>query len=878
VPSVFEYREQETVGIRLSAVAAEYPDRLAVRADGHSVDYAIFDGMAHNIAALVAEHTAPGDRVILYMNQGVLLLAAIFGVLRAGRVYVPLDPAYPAARNGLIAESAEAGLVLTDTANASSASQLDARAHTLLNLETRQLSGDVEAVHFLVTPDSPACLLYTSGSTGQPKGVIHTHRSILHEAFRRGQLLGIKPEDRCTLLYSCSAMGALMGIFSTLLHGAALLPASFQSMSIATMVSWLRDERITVYHSVPTVLRALCAAFAEEMTFPAMRLVALGGEPVLRSDIERVFRWFPDGCRAVCAIGMSEVGTLCGWTLDRDTDYEGDRVPCGFPLPGIGLAVIREDGCAAAPGEVGELQITSPYLFSGYWLNDAATDAAISIDAGDDHTRVFQTGDLVSMDDQGLVRFHARRDTQLSVRGFRVEAGEVESALMRHPDVAAAAVAVLYPEPEVSLLAAFVVLRAGVCEGTHLRRHLTEMLPMHMVPSHYRILEALPQTPNGKLDRRALHDIEAHPVAQDCEMRAPGTPVEMALHALFLKQLPGTDVGVFTNFFDAGGTSLSAIQLLSEVETRYGRRVPLISFFADPTIAGVVAALSVETEACAAAIVPIRELGSRPPLFFMLGGELYRPLVRRLDAAIPAHTVMLEWESAILLDDGRAQNEMTLDDLAQLQTDAILGTQPEGPYYLAGSSFGGKLAYVVAQNLRARGKVVAFLGLFDPSLIYPEQHFSAGWVWHQIALFFRLGARHALHRIYRSAWPRLRRRAAGWRVGNTPSDTGNPVADLRLMEKRRIEIYYRLSRNHTWTSYDGGAVLYRARDSTHALIRHIDPTQGWGALVKGGLTMEDVPGDHTGILDEPNVAVLAQKMNAHLAATYSVSTESRCAI
>jgi len=871
---VYSFSEDESIGQRVETVARDFPMNLAVRAHGVSINYRDFNGVANAIARIVAANTKAGDRVVLYMDQGTRLLAAIVGVLKAGRVYVPLDPAYPSARNALIASNADTALILTDSPCESKAAETAAGTCPIVNLDRERLDPATENIDYNVSAAAAACLIYTSGSTGRPKGVIHTHQSLLHIARRRQQVQEITPADRLTLLYSSSVMGAVYGTFVALTSGASLFPNSLREMSIPALVQWLRDERITVYHSVPTVFRAICGQFGEGTAFPDIRLVIFGGERTLRSDLDRVFRWFRPDCRAFCGLGMSEAGTVRAWLLDRDVLFEGESVPSGYSVEGVETAIVREDGTPAAPDEIGEVTVQSRYLFSGYWRDEEATAKVLSESPNVPGLWTYRTGDLGRIAPDGQLYFCGRRDGQLSIRGFRVETGEIESILMRHPSVRDAAVTILQPESEAPLLAAFYVARDENINDLRVHRHIASHLPRHMVPSRFRKLDALPTTPNGKIDRRALEQLEAFPAAAETEFQAPETPLEIALHGLFSSALPGATLGVHTSFFEAGGTSLAAIQLLLEIERTQGKRVRLTGFFAQPTIAGVVTALATDEGACAVVVLPLRASGTKPPLYFMLGGDIYRPLVERLDPDIPAYTVMLEWESDILLggkEQAIARETMTLTKLAHLQAEAVSAFQPTGPLYLAGLSFGGKMAFEVARELRARGREIHFLALFDPSLLFPSRRYNVAWLRHQVGLFYRMGLRRSLQRIHRSVWPRVRRKLAPLRMrAMSPSDLSE-TPDLRMLERARLKVYFDLSRRHEWNPYEGSAVLYRARDSTHALIRGIDPTQGWGTLVKGGLTIEDIPGDHTGILEEPNVAELAEKMNTHLIEAFGIA-------
>ncbi|MBI2423398.1 MAG: AMP-binding protein [Candidatus Hydrogenedentes bacterium] len=871
-PEQLGFEASETLPARFQAVAALHPQRLAVRGKSASFSYAECNAYANGIAALIQDSGAHGGRVILYMGHDARLIAAMLGVLKSGNAFVPVDPAFPIARNTLICTDADAALILTENAHAREAHAFAAGRLTVVNLDESEVPLDRPNVDRTPDANAAACLLYTSGSTGKPKGVVHTHQSVLHIAHRRRCLHGLACEDRVTLLHSCSVMGALQGIFTTLSTGAALLMNSLRDAPLAALLRWLNEESVTVYYSVPAVFRALVSQFHPGDSFPTVRLVIFSGERTLRADLENVWHWFPPTCRVAVGLSTTETGPVCGWLLDRHSVFEGNVVPSGPLIPGMEVSVKAEDGTPAPVGAAGEVLVQSRYLFQGYWRQPEQTGAVLAASLSDPQSRIYRTGDIGVMSPTGALLLTGRKDTQLSIRGYRVETGEIESILLQHPGLAQAAVAVQDAGGGESVLAAFLVPQENASLSLPaIRSYLLERLPAHMVPARYAILDALPMTPNQKIDRRHLNGMEAAPLFDRDAGQSPRDDLEAGIAALFAEALGLPALGIDTDFLSAGGSSLMAIRLLAKIEADFGRPVPLSVFYRTPTVAGVAKAIRHEFAAgCFAAVVPLRSAGNRPALFFVLGGGIYRSLVEHLDAGMPVYTVMLEWERNVLLDSQNgwaAGAQPSLDDLASVEAEAILAFQPEGPYCLAGSSFGGKLAFQVAQQLRSRGKMVAFLAMFDSSLVVKPHAWTAPWLKHQLHLLKKYGLRASIARIDASIRPRLRRwwSELKWRSSVDPHASTGILPEDAILQQRRIAIYHELEKHHQWSQYDGYTVLFWGADSVHSLARFIDPSMGWRRYIGHGLSLEAVSGDHLGMLCEPHVRILAEKMNRHLA-------------
>jgi acyl-coenzyme A synthetase/AMP-(fatty) acid ligase/acyl carrier protein len=429
-----------------------------------------------------------------------------------------------------------------------------------------------------------ACVLYTSGSTGAPKGVMLGEDMILERVVRANRF-GVGPGDRL------SALGAGgMNLFRALLTGAALVSLDVRAAGVDALPAWLRDERITLYHSVPTLFRHLAAVLGPDDRFPDLRVVNLTGEALLDQDVEAFRRRFSPECVLVHGLGTTEAGTFHELRIDRDTRVTGRVVPVGFSVEGTAVALLDPDGRRAEPGAIGEIAVRGPHLAIGYRGRPDLTAERFVPDPAGDGARVYRTGDLGRWLPDGSLAHLGRNDEQIKVRGHRVEPGEVESNALQHAAVRQAAV-IGRPAPEGTRLIAYVVTMDGAAlSSRELRSFLRERLPEPMVPSVVVTLPALPLTPNGKVDRRALPEpVETGAAAGG--FVPPRGPLETGVAGIWQEVFSVEAVGAHDDFFAMGGNSLQATRVASRLQEVLGVIVPPGLLFDHPTVAELAAAL-----------------------------------------------------------------------------------------------------------------------------------------------------------------------------------------------------------------------------------------------------------------------------------------------
>jgi len=586
----FEKEETEqSIPQRFEQQVSRYPDRLAVRTRNHQLSYAALNKVANRVArALLTQRGEGAESIALLLEHNAAMIAAILGVLKAGKVYVPLDPSFPYARNKFILEDSQANLLVTNNENRSLAESLGESRLSLVSIDEIDATLSDENVNLSIAADNLANIIYTSGSTGQPKGVVQNHRNLLNVAMRYTNGLRISAEDRLTLLQSYSVAGSVSNMLGALLNGASLFPYNVKEEGLIELADLLIEEGITVYHSVPTVFRQFANTLTGREEFPELRLIRLGGEPVSAEDVQLYKRYFPSDSIFINSYGSSEVASVLRYCVDKDTEISDAVVPVGYPLGDVEILLLDDEGAAVGFDQVGEISIKSRYTSPGYWRRPDLTRAAVITDPQDEGVQIYRTGDLGYLQPDGCLVVTGRNDFRVKIRGFRIEVAEIELALRGLAKVKEAAVVAHEDQHGEKQLVAYVVPEPEQASAiSELRGYLKDKLPDYMVPSAFVVLETLPLTPNGKLDRLALPAPSLTRPELDTNFVAPRTPVEERLVEIWEEVLGLERVGVHDDFFELGGHSLLATRVVSRVRGGLRAELPLRYLFETPTVAGL---------------------------------------------------------------------------------------------------------------------------------------------------------------------------------------------------------------------------------------------------------------------------------------------------
>lgn len=568
---------------------ASTPDELAFRHGNLSLSYAEFDGAANRVAhAILETGSAPGERVALLARAPVNQAVAQIAILKAGLVCVPLDPGLPAQRLERVLADCGVTLTLIDHESRASASPFPERCGRLLRVDGLPPGLPDHPPPSVMSPGALAYLLYTSGSTGQPKGVMQTHQNLLHVASLYRTDLGVVPQDRLTNPSSLVYTATIWGLLAALTSGAAYVVT--EASSARRLVEAMARERVTVLQAIVSLLRQILNDLGEAPNLPLLRLVYTGGETLHRADVAKFTQVFGRRCRLMVDLGSTEASVITHlaadqWARDPLPGVATNLLPCGRPVRSVDVTLVDGQGNPVDAGEIGEIVVRSPFLSPGYWNQPVLTARQFRPDPVDENQVAFFTGDLGRWLEDGTLLHLGRADDQIKVRAHKVHLAEVEAAVREIPEVRAAAVIALEDARAIARVAAYVVLDpAADLSAQEVRRRLAASLPGYMVPSTIDFLECLPTVDNGKLDRAALK-ARARPVeTARTEPQFEANTVTQALAALWAEVLGATPSNGTDDFFELGGDSLRMMRLIAQVEARWGVSVGIQSLFEHSTL------------------------------------------------------------------------------------------------------------------------------------------------------------------------------------------------------------------------------------------------------------------------------------------------------
>lgn len=587
-----------TLNTLFQAMVKAHPDRPAVAIDDRCLDYASLDRKAARLAwALAAKgNIARGDRVGLLLDRDENWVIAFLACLRLGAAAIPLDPGYPLARLTFMLEDANCAAIL---ARAAHHSLMPKTAGRVLDIETLLASPVLEKAPFpVVCPDDIAYVIYTSGSTGQPKGVPISHGGAVNLTETMGAGLGIRPEHRILQFASISFDGAIWEVLMALMHGSCMVIAPPECiLDPRDFTSTLKKQRVSIAVLPPTYLAQL-----NTDDLSSLEILITAGEPPDPDLARRMAK----SLRYVNAYGPTEASVCATWhEVDPQRD-QGDRIPIGRALPNTEALVLDRHGELAPVGVLGEIHIGGPGLTQGYLGRPDQTRAAFIPHPFAPGQRLYRSGDLGLVRPDGAIVFHGRRDDQVKIRGHRVEPDEIRQFLKRLPGVTEAVVTARKLPAGGTDLVAYVVPTGALLADT-LRQAVEANLPSYLWPGAWVLLDALPLLPNGKINKAALPD----PTTIHNASAAASQDLETQLARLWEEVLGHNSLGRTNHFFEVGGDSIKAIQLVNRLRLQ-GWSIEVREFLRHPTIADLATLLGVKAQAPAPTVASAPTLTPAP--------------------------------------------------------------------------------------------------------------------------------------------------------------------------------------------------------------------------------------------------------------------------
>ncbi|MCA1567661.1 MAG: amino acid adenylation domain-containing protein [Acidobacteria bacterium] len=854
------------------AQAKRAPHNVAIISDERQLAYAELNARANGLAHhLRAEGVRPESLVGVFLERSVELVTALLGILKAGAVYVPLDPAYPPERLAHMLDDLTPTTIITSR---SLRSALPVRNHAsnllCLDEENEIAARQVKdaAPHIELRAENLAYVIYTSGSTGRPKGVCVSHGAASNHFATARKEYGIDEGDRALQFASPNFDVSLEQMLVPLTSGAAIVLTDTRALTKSNFWNTVRRFGVTMLNLPPAYWSQIVpdsdpdvdAELAQQL-----KLVLIGGD-TMPPETLRLWQQSPLGAvRLLNGYGPTETtitATLFEIPPDFDEQSPLRRVSIGRPLINRTAYILDKRGAPVPVGVHGELHLGGASLARGYLhLPHLTAERFVPDPFGRmPGARLYKTGDVVRFQPDGNIEFLGRTDQQVKIRGYRIETEEIEWTLKEHPTVRETIVIAREDKRGDKELVAYIVAHEPV-PSAGLRNFMKGKLPEYMIPTAFVFLESLPLTPNGKLNRRALPAPSRLRAESKNDFVAPRDILELQLCRIWEELLGVEPVDVRDDFFELGGHSLLAVRLMARVEQVAGRTIPLSTLFTAPTVEALAGALrAMEKHPARSSLVAIQPHGALQPLFCVhaAGGNVfsYVQLAQRLGREQPFYGLVARGV------DGEQEPLTHVEEMAAAYVDAVRAVQPHGPYLLGGWSLGGVIAFEMTRQFQAHGETVNQLVLFDsvaPDVVKRHEEDSGLELLANFATHLGL----MLNEVAPPPdnFPQLEQAKQLAYVLEQLKHANRLPLDFDDERFRRLLHVYvnnvRAVRSYRPTPLPIPTALLCSEQTATDEIAADDPTLGWRRLTTERLTLNVVAGDHFTMLREPHVSLLA---------------------
>jgi amino acid adenylation domain-containing protein len=856
-----EYPQDRCLHQLVEAQAKKTPEAIAVIFREQKLTYRELNARADQLARYLQKFgVKPEVKVGICVERSLELVIAILGVLKAGGAYVPLDPNYPRDRLAEMLSDSQALVLLTEE-NLGLA-LLENRTKVIYLDNQREIIAQEQEGYLRtgVIPSNLAYVIYTSGSTGKPKGVQIEHKNVVNLLTSMIREPGITKEDLLLSVTTICFDISVLEIFLPLIVGARLILVSREVAADGIKLKQaIEHYGATMMQATPVTWQLLLAAGGT--TQNRLKMLS-GGEPLPRKLADRLLK---QAASLWNVYGPTET-TI--WSSIERVEEGDNPISIGKPIANTQFYILDARLQPVPVGVPGDLYIGGDGVSRGYLNRPELTQEKFISHpfSPESEARIYKTGDLARYLPDGRIVCLGRGDYQVKIRGFRIELGEIEANLAQHPSVERTTVIVREEglgEPKI--VAYLVAASHSTPTAWELRQFLQNKLPQYMLPSAFVVLESLPLTANGKINRSGLPTPQDKDFSRDREYIPPRTSTEVILTKIFNNIFQLEQIGIHDNFFELGGHSLLALKLFSEIEKQLGKTLPLATLFQAPTIEQLASLLQQESlEIAYPSLVPIQPKGSRSPLFLVhaLGTSVifYQELANYLDSQQPVYALQPRGLNG-------DQPLKKVEDMARHYIQEIQKVQPQGPYCLGGYSFGGKVAFEMAQQLQKQGQQIDKLILID---CFGSNYCQRLPFAKRILLHVRnlVEGKHHYGITKLISWIRYMGQEFQYVIQRIKirllQAWGLPLSltlQNRLIEDRNE----RASQQYQPKLYRGKITLLRAMDWLGGIGYDIDRYLGWGCVAEEGVEVYEVLGNHLSLFETENLPDLAKKLNTCLA-------------
>lgn len=862
------YPSDKTIADLFEEQVLKTPDNVALIRNELTITYRQLNESANKLARyLLKQGVKEGSNVGLLVSRGFNMIIGMYGILKAGGAYIPIDPEYPVERQKYILSQSSASHLIADD-----------------DYPVRDLIPDVKFINFNtsdftnfnntnlkhhINSHQLAYTIYTSGSTGVPKGVMIEHHSAVNLILWVNNRFNISQHDRVLFITSMCFDLSVYDVFGLLSAGGSVVIANQQEViNVEKLKNLLHHYKITFWDSVPTTMNYLVRELKiskDAYILESLRLVFLSGDWIPVQLPVEIKKYFPNA--NVISLGGATEGTIwSNYFPINQVKPNWISIPYGKPITNNFFYVLNEQLQPVPPGVEGELHIGGVGVARGYANDKKKTDYSFISDPfnHDADGRMYRTGDLGRMLPDGNLEFLGRRDSQVKIRGYRVELGEIENVLNTSELVSQAVVISKGDNEGNKKLIAFFVANSDPFNKTSILAYLKSKLPEYMIPAVLVELKQLPLTSNGKIDKKALLDMDVSGLTNNL-YTAPLNDRQLKLAQIWQEILGVDKIGIHDNFFELGGHSLMAVRMITKLETEIGIRLPLSILFKYPTIHSLLSSLeenNPELQSSWKSLVPIKASGHKMPVYIIHGSGLnvlnFRDIAMHVDPEQPVFGLQAK---------GLNGMEDPLDDMKEIAKSyikEILEHNPDGPYAIAGYSFGGYVAVEMRNQLELLGKKVKMLAIFDTNAVETVIHQK----WH-ISLLFKLKKQIPKFLwILKSLYTRpaatinyqtflllkFAKTSAKTFIRSDKANSSTFYSQLEKINKKQWDAF----QNYSLNPFNDIVFLFRAKYRIYYVndFKYL----GWQKYAQKGVKVYEVPGDHRTMLLPPNAKEFARAL------------------
>jgi amino acid adenylation domain-containing protein len=850
------------------------PNAIALVEESEQITYEQLNRRANQLAHYLQKLGVTTETLVaICLERSLDLVVGVLAILKAGGAYIPLDPHYPGNRLAFMLADSQASVLITKQRLLEKLPKSSAKT-VCLDIDIDNIAQESqENPYSSANAENLAYILYTSGSTGTPKGVEGTHRGTVNGLNWFWESYPPTADEICCHKTAISFGDSIWEIFGPLLQG---LPAVIISDSIVKdtrlFLETLAHYQVTRIILVPSLLRVILDTYSHlAKNLCHLKIWMTSGEP-LSIDLTQTFYEVLPSAKLLNFYGLSEVSANA---ICYDTSLlpeTATSIFIGRPINNTQVYVLDRHLQPIPPGVWGELYISGVPIARSYLHSPELNQERFINHPFIPGVKLFKTGDIARYRNDRNLEYLGRRDHQVKIRGFRIELGEIEAVLARHPAVKESAVIARSDRRGEQRLLAYVVTDANNCAiAPQIRSYLQEHLPDYMIPSAFAILDAMPLTPSGKIDKRSL-PIDDSVLSQSQSAKsfvAPRDGWELALAQIWEQLLQISPIGIKNNFFDLGGHSLLATRLMAQINERFGQNLPLSALFQDGTIENLAKTLQKKIgSGSGSPLVAIRSSGTRIPFFCVhpAGGTIftYPNLASQLDVEQPFYA----FEQ---LPHQQEPEVISIEETAANYLQEIFRVQPEGPYLLGGWCYGGIVAFEMAQQLHRQGQTVGLLAVLDAILpatrIQPAEDDNAKLIVrtaesikHLFGIDLSISYQQLLQFSQDEQYQLLMRQL---------NITSNAEIQHHLRGFKLFKTHAQAMRNYLPQIYPHEITLFRANekiphDFQSPELYSDDPLLGWGKYSSRPIRVIEVPGNHFSMFSEPNIKNLGQELRKTL--------------